>query len=453
MLKRTVANTLISITLVLFSGCNSSLSTGTPTTLQNSSAKNIQISQFNTIGYAHIKDGDKLVKVSLNYTVPNSKEIEVIEITEGGFYPSYHIPNETVRCFTNKFEDSENNSDFCSSIFASKDSLKTSGANVFRTAALFGTNVLSGSAIYYVDFNSDYFLEIIKKNDLEKYRQSLLALLNYNDIAYKKLKNNNRGLAFTKLNIQNLNKEITKINTSSIEKEIDSYYLEENHKLAKKYAMLQQEKIEEYAKLTKEKTEEEARLKREKIIKAKKDEIMARSFHVFGFYMGMTKSEAEKVINNGTKKSSNGFVTHFYQDECSLKDRKNNIMLAFKDTKQWGSLYIDGLIEGIILKFDLNDKLYKITGQSKTSWSGSKEWNSYPTDHKKILQRIKQKPNANTVTYYSNEGLAFRSKNGMDFRTSYFSIFNDRLKKECTANKKAEIAVKKAEDKKAIDSI
>jgi len=123
------------------------------------------------IGYAYMKDGKILVSVSMKYEEPKEEDIEVITITEDGFYPNYYLSDEEengkfIYCsFVNSKNKENGISEKCDSEYTTH-----SIGHVFLN--MFGA--LLGDAANSQSFDKEYFLKIIADNNLINEQKKLL---------------------------------------------------------------------------------------------------------------------------------------------------------------------------------------------------------------------------------------------------------------------------------------
>lgn len=148
-------------------------------------ADNEVLSNSAILGYAYMQDGTKLVKVSMSGDEEHDKDIELIRITEGGFYPNYSMNTKTEnggggeKACAVTMDDNDKDKPFCRSHYTSREALMTGMAALFNAAATFttvGLNVVAGAVADPKYFHKNDFLEIVKKNNLQKYREELLTI-------------------------------------------------------------------------------------------------------------------------------------------------------------------------------------------------------------------------------------------------------------------------------------
>ncbi|MDD5052601.1 MAG: hypothetical protein PHO27_07720 [Sulfuricurvum sp.] len=147
-----------------------------------------QLSPYGEIAYAYMQDGTKLVKITTQLEDYNKDNIEIIRITNGGFYPNYSMNSKTEEgkggekgCLAHMSDDSKDLS-FCRSHYTSREALMTGFATLFNAAATFttvGLNVATGALADPKYFHKNDFLEVVKNSDIQKYREALIALNTY----------------------------------------------------------------------------------------------------------------------------------------------------------------------------------------------------------------------------------------------------------------------------------
>jgi hypothetical protein len=150
------------------------------------------LSNSEILGYAYMQDGSKLLKVSLDANEARDKDVELIRITEGGFFMDYNLNpeqiagNKAVVCSTDNESNgptySNGNKDLtkvCQSHFFTHTAVdiaaSTLASTVFTVLNL-GINLIEGSLINGKTFDKDAFLKIIDDNNLGKYRAELLTI-------------------------------------------------------------------------------------------------------------------------------------------------------------------------------------------------------------------------------------------------------------------------------------
>ena len=177
-MTKKISMALVTTGLLLFSGC------ATDSAVTQRGANEARLSSGTTLAYAYMKDGEKVVKISTKRDGKVDDDIEIIRITYGGFYPDYDMSREVEKgekspgCFV-KMDDNDKNKKFCESRYTGRQALYTGIASIVNAAATVttvGLNVASGAISDPKFFQREQFLEIVKGNDLPKYRKVLLEL-------------------------------------------------------------------------------------------------------------------------------------------------------------------------------------------------------------------------------------------------------------------------------------
>lgn len=147
----------------------------------------VLLSDSKTLGYAYMQDGTKVVKVSMDSNELHEKDVELIRITEYGFYPMYSMNSSQASgtgaegCGSNGLMDDKstpNNKLFCASHYTGRHALaSTLNTSLAAGAAFFsfGTSLIVG----FPDpkfFDKESFLKTVKENNLQKYRTELLEI-------------------------------------------------------------------------------------------------------------------------------------------------------------------------------------------------------------------------------------------------------------------------------------
>lgn len=148
----------------------------------------VSLSDSQTLGYAYMQDGTKVIKVSMNGDEPHDKDVELIRITEYGFYPLYTLSNKQenanalISCgLRGKVAEdhSENEKLACNSHFVGREMVSTALASTLTAGAAFfsfGTSTLATGLPDPKYFHKENFFDVIKKNNLQKYRTELLEI-------------------------------------------------------------------------------------------------------------------------------------------------------------------------------------------------------------------------------------------------------------------------------------
>ena len=147
------------------------------------------LSNSSTLGYAYMQGGTKLLKVSMN-AESHDENVELIRITEYGFYPNYSLSNEQenakqlIGCGLRgkvAADHTENEKLACDSHYVNREAVATALATTLTAGAAFfsfGTSALATGLPDPKYFHQDSFLEVVEKNDLQKYRTELLEIQN-----------------------------------------------------------------------------------------------------------------------------------------------------------------------------------------------------------------------------------------------------------------------------------
>ncbi len=175
MLKKILVSTMVGAVMLGLSGCGGS----TP----EPNSTNVYLSNGKTLAYAHMENGNKLLKISSSSVSENS-DIEIIKITDSGFYPDYYMSSREAAgdkspgCLVHMSDDDEDLK-FCRSNYTGRTAL-SSGVSVLWNAAAtvttVGLNVATGSIADPKFFDKDKFLKIVKENNLPEIRQKLVDL-------------------------------------------------------------------------------------------------------------------------------------------------------------------------------------------------------------------------------------------------------------------------------------
>ena len=149
-----------------------------------------KIQDGDTIAYAYMENGDKLIEIKAVFTDPKNDKIEVIKITRGGFFPNYIVNENMSKHGIGCSPDNDNDktktwgdiTKHCNSTYFTTDATDaaiTVVGTVLVTAFSLGINVATGTYIVAKSFDKDKFLDIVEKNKLVEVRENLLELERY----------------------------------------------------------------------------------------------------------------------------------------------------------------------------------------------------------------------------------------------------------------------------------
>ncbi|HQT36119.1 MAG TPA: hypothetical protein PLA07_03935 [Sulfuricurvum sp.] len=144
------------------------------------------LSDSTTLGYAYLSQGKTLSKVSMNRE-NLANDMEIIRITKDGFYPDYQIPTNAQDCgkiFVNGSYVDYSQSNFCKSNFSKRHVVGMVATGLINSIMTPLGALVQQKAIYMdgKSFDNETFMEVVKNNNLEKYREKLLEIFNYADV-------------------------------------------------------------------------------------------------------------------------------------------------------------------------------------------------------------------------------------------------------------------------------
>jgi hypothetical protein len=161
------------------------------------------MSPYGTIGYAYMQNGTKLIEVSLDKK-PVASDIEIILITEGGFYPNYsmtakQLEGEAIGCdLKSSYNAEKGQVALCDSYYTTRstgDMVYSGVTNIVGTGLLLGLNLAAGLVADFQSFDKNLFLKIVEENGLSKYRSELLENRKQKQEAANYLAQKNKELA------------------------------------------------------------------------------------------------------------------------------------------------------------------------------------------------------------------------------------------------------------------
>ena len=132
------------------------------------------LSKGEVIAYAYMKNGRTLVSISDKYKQPEEDEdIEIIKITESGFYPDYYlsikdINGDTIYC---NMADWQNEKKGIEKKCDSEYTTHSAGQVLFNISS-----VILGSVTNFQSFDKEYFFKVIEDNNLIQERKQLMRL-------------------------------------------------------------------------------------------------------------------------------------------------------------------------------------------------------------------------------------------------------------------------------------
>ena len=147
------------------------------------------LSNSKVLGYAYMQGGTKLLKVSTDIQ-EHDKDVELIRITEGGFFMDYDLNPEQIDgrhipCLTNNgnapryLNHGQDLTKACQSHYLVRTAGDIAGSvvgGVVYTTLNLGINLFSGEVPDEKTFDKEQLLKIIDENNLGKYRVELLTI-------------------------------------------------------------------------------------------------------------------------------------------------------------------------------------------------------------------------------------------------------------------------------------
>ncbi|WP_456485093.1 hypothetical protein [Hydrogenimonas sp.] len=193
MKKSLISSLCLGGCLLIVTGCGSATQPSMPVSQTHPSS--IRLHDGRAIAYAYMKEGTRLVKISTSKEAPK-EGVEIVKITEYGFYPDYTIPKKGSQgCIYSAVIDDKKRGGkyrYCHSFYT--ESTMSGKAfdllgNALITIGTAGLNAATGTVSRVMEFNRQKFLEEVEKNDLPEYRDAIVQL---RQLAQKRAMENNR---------------------------------------------------------------------------------------------------------------------------------------------------------------------------------------------------------------------------------------------------------------------
>ncbi|MEA2016884.1 MAG: hypothetical protein U9N59_00430 [Campylobacterota bacterium] len=172
---------LVSVaTILFFTGCNSANQNKVSSNnISDNNLNEVILYDGHAIGFAYMKEGKTLIDVKKSYIEP-IEGVEVIKITRYGFYPDYKMTtrnetgNDTRDCYFN-MKITDKNYKYCSSKYTRRYLFSNGAVLIHSIVGRFGFDYVRGKAFDPQFFEKEYFLKIVKDNNLNEYRKKIIS--------------------------------------------------------------------------------------------------------------------------------------------------------------------------------------------------------------------------------------------------------------------------------------
>ena len=175
-MKRTIAFTVLSLFILVCSGCGPISEHSMVATVDSQSViddPEILIGNDNTLAIAYFDEDAKLLEIQKTNLNKKEKELEAIYITESGFYPEHYF-SEEISCKKKDWGSNYSNK-ACYSVFSKINVADAIVRNSIVAVGTLGMGALYGGKFTIKNFDYEKFYKVTRESGLIEKRKELLA--------------------------------------------------------------------------------------------------------------------------------------------------------------------------------------------------------------------------------------------------------------------------------------
>lgn len=175
-MKRTIAFTVLSLFILVCSGCGPISEHSMVATVDSQSViddPEILIGNDNTLAIAYFDEDAKLLEIQETNLNKKEKELEAIYITESGFYPEHYF-SEEISCKKKDWGSNYSNK-ACYSVFSKINVADAIVRNSIVAVGTLGMGALYGGKFTIKNFDYEKFYKVTRESGLIEKRKELLA--------------------------------------------------------------------------------------------------------------------------------------------------------------------------------------------------------------------------------------------------------------------------------------
>ena len=175
-MKRTIAFTVLSLFILVCSGCGPISEHSMVATVDSQSViddPEILIGNDNTLAIAYFDEDARLLEIQETNLNKKEKELEAIYITESGFYPEHYF-SEEISCKKKDWGSNYSNK-ACYSVFSKINVADAIVRNSIVAVGTLGMGALYGGKFTIKNFDYEKFYKVTRESGLIEKRKELLA--------------------------------------------------------------------------------------------------------------------------------------------------------------------------------------------------------------------------------------------------------------------------------------